>query len=191
MSSIEEDARGVFAENLRFAPGCAIRWAVYRRTLLAALAATSLATVSRRVCAQTAPRLKSIARDARGTTLWLGLDHAPFPGPGAGYRDDTVIVFVPAHYRFIEDEGVATLVHFHGHNTTAEKALVAHELREQLAESKQNAVLIVPQLATMAADSSCGKLEAPGGLERLLEETVATAAREGRYSFGDTEFPAD
>ena len=89
------------------------------------------------------------------------------PAPGRGYRDDTVIVFVPAHYRFRDDEGVAALVHFHGHNTTAERAMVAHELREQLVDSKQNAILVVPQLAVFAADSSCGKLEAPGGLARL------------------------
>jgi hypothetical protein len=136
-------------------------------------------------------RLKSIARDARGTTLFLALDHAPFPAGGAGYRDDTVVVFVPAHYRYRQEEGVAALVHFHGHNTTAERAMTAHELREQLADSKQNALLVVPQLAVFAPDSSCGKLEAAGGLARLLFEAVATASREGRITLGETRFPAD
>jgi hypothetical protein len=166
---------------------------MHRRAFLSASAFAALSLVSRPRCAraQASVRLKSIARDARGTTLWLGLDHAPFPGPGAGYRDDTVIVFVPAHYRFRDDEGVPTLVHFHGHNTTAERALTAHELREQLADSKQNALLVVPQLATLAPDSSCGKLEVSGGLERLLEEAVATAAHEGRLTLGDTSFPTD
>jgi hypothetical protein len=169
---------------------------MHRRTFLAALAAAPLISlaVSRSARAQTAAaaRLKSIARDARGTTLWLALEHAPFPAPGAGYRDDTVIVFVPAHYRYRDDdEGVATLVHFHGHNTTAERALAAHELREQLADSKQNALLVLPQLAVTAPDSSCGKLESPGALARLLAEAVSTAAREGRTTLGDTVFPAD
>jgi hypothetical protein len=160
-----------------------------RRSFLAALAGAPLFTFGRAAGAQA--RLTSLARDARGTTLWLALEHAPFPAPGAPYRDDTVIVFVPAHYRFHDEEGVAALVHFHGHNTTAERAIIAHELREQLADSKQNAILVVPQLAAMAPDSSCGKLESPGGLVRLLSEAVGTSAREGRISLGETTFPSD
>jgi hypothetical protein len=164
---------------------------MHRRTFLAALAAGPLLSLSRSAVAQATPRLLDIARDARGTTLALGLDHAPFPSPGAGYRDDTVHVFVPAHYRWRAEDGVAALVHFHGHNTTAERAMTAHQLREQLADSRQNALLVVPQLAVMSADSSCGKLETPGGLVRLLGEAIAAAARAGRTTLGDTAFPAD
>jgi hypothetical protein len=165
---------------------------MHRRTfvkLAAALAALPFASLLSRTARADAARLKSVARDARGTTLTLGLSHAPFAG--MGYADDTVIVFVPAHYRYRAEEGVASLVHFHGHNTSAERAMAAHELREQLADSKQNAVLVVPQLALFAADSSCGRLEAPGGLSRMLAEALAAAAREGRVTLGDTCFPAD
>jgi len=164
---------------------------MHRRSFLGALAAAPLllSAAARSARGQGASRLKSIERDARGTTLYLGLDHAPFAG--GGYRDDTVVVFVPSHYRFKgDDEGVAVLAHMHGHNTTAERAMTAHQLREQLADSKQNALLVVPQLAVMAADSSCGHLESPGGLVRLLGEAVATAAREGRTTLGDTAYPA-
>ncbi|MGD0528896.1 MAG: hypothetical protein ABSE49_27410 [Polyangiaceae bacterium] len=164
---------------------------MHRRTFLAALASAPLLSLARTARADAAPRLLDLARDARGTTLALGLEHAPFPAPGAGYRDDTVYVFVPAHYRWRSEDGVAALVHFHGHNTTAERAIAAHQLREQLADSRQNAVLVVPQLATMSADSACGKLESAGGLARLLAEAVATAARLGRTTLGDTAFPAD
>ena len=164
---------------------------MHRRTFLAALATAPLLSFARGARAQPATRLKSIARDARGTTLTLGLEHAPFPAGGAGYRDDTVIVFVPAHYRYRVEEGVAALVHFHGHSTTAERAMTAHELREQLSDSRQNALLVVPQLAVMASDSSCGKLESPGALERLVAEAVAVAAREGQTTLGDTAFPSD
>ena len=162
---------------------------MHRRAFLGALgtlACAPLVSLSRTALAQ---RLSSLARDSRGTTLTLALEHAPFPCGGAPYRDDTVLVFVPSHFRYREEEGVASLVHFHGHNTTAEAAMTAHELREQLADSKQNAVLVVPQLATLAADSSCGKLESPGGLARLLTEAVATAARVGRVTLGDCAFP--
>jgi hypothetical protein len=163
---------------------------MYRRSFLGALAALPFA-LSRSALAQPATRVRSLARDARGTTLWLGLDHAPFPAPGSAYRDDTVIVFVPTHFRYREDEGLAALVHFHGHNTTAERALTAHELREQVIDSKQNALLVVPQLATMAADGACGKLESPGGLARLLAEVVATTSREAYSTLGDAAFPRD
>jgi hypothetical protein len=132
-------------------------------------------------------KLKSIVHDAGGTTMWLALEHAPFAS--GGYHDDTVIVFVPSHYRFDEDEGVATLTHFHGHTTTAERAMMSHQLREQVIDSRQNAVLVVPQLAVMAADSSCGRLEQPGALRALLAEAVATAAHEGRGTLGDAQFP--
>jgi hypothetical protein len=164
---------------------------MHRRTFLGALAAAPLLSLARVAQAQSSQRLVSLARDGRGTTLALALEHAPFPSPGAGYRDDTVYVFVPAHYRWRDEDGVASLVHFHGHDTTAERAMVAHQLREQLADSKQNAILVVPQLAVMSADSSCGKLEAPGGLARLLGEAVGVAAREGRAALGETGFDAD
>ena len=164
---------------------------MHRRTFLAALASAPLLSLARTARAEASPRLIDVARDARGTTLALGLEHAPFPASGAGYRDDTVHVFVPASYRWRADDGVAALVHFHGHNTTAERAMAAHQLREQLADSRQNALLIVPQLAVMSADSSCGKLETPGGLARLLTEAIAVAAREGRTTLGDTAFGPD
>ncbi|MDP9151450.1 MAG: hypothetical protein M3O36_16135, partial [Myxococcota bacterium] len=106
-------------------------------------------------------------------------------------RDDTVIVFVPNHYRFRAGEDVPTLVHLHGHNTTADRAMTSHELRQQLADSRQNALLVVPQLAFEAADSSCGKLESSGALTRLLSEAVNAVAREGRAALGQSAFPAD
>jgi hypothetical protein len=165
---------------------------MHRRSFLVALAAAPLVPLAGRAGAEAPTKLKSIARDPRGTTFWLSLEQAPFPAPGAGYRDDTVIVFVPSHYRYDyedDDEGVAALVHFHGHNTTAERAMIMHELREQLADSRQNAILIVPQLAVMAADSSCGKLESSGGLSRLVAEGIVTTAREGRATLGDARFP--
>jgi hypothetical protein len=164
---------------------------MHRRTLLAALAASPLLALARPARAQQSQRLKSVARDARGTTLTLALDHAPFPAPGAWYRDDTVIVFVPAGYRYRAEEGVAALVHFHGHSTNAERAMNAHELREQLADSKQNAILVVPQLAVFASDSACGKLESQGALARLLAEAVVTASHEGGSNLGESAFPAD
>lgn len=161
-----------------------------RRTVLAALAQISLHSATGLAQSERAvnrARLKTLERDLLGTTLVLGLPQAPFSGTGHG--DDTVIVFVPDKYRFQADEGVSALVHFHGHNSSAERAISAHALREQLVDSRQNAILVVPQLALFAADSSCGKLASAGALARLLGGAVSTAARVGRTSLGDSRFP--
>src|SRR5262249_8137866 len=62
---------------------------------------------------------------------------------------------------------------------------------EQLADSKQNAILVVPQGPVNASDSSCGKLEQPGGLARLLTDVIATLqSREARTSLGSAAIPA-
>lgn len=161
-----------------------------RRTVLAALAQAPLlsaAAFAQSGSADTGPRLKSQARDALGTTLVLGVPQAPFAGEG--YGDDTVIVFVPNKYRYRAHEGLSALVHFHGHNSSAERAMTAHALREQLVDSRQNAVLVVPQLALFAADSSCGKLTNPGAFSRLLGGAVSTTARLGRTALGEARFP--
>ncbi|MGO8995205.1 MAG: hypothetical protein ACLQVI_17960 [Polyangiaceae bacterium] len=163
---------------------------MHRRTLLAALATlpfVSMASPAAAMQDKARPRLKSLTRDPLGTTLVLGVPSAPFAG--IGYGDDTVIVFVPERYRFRAEEGLPTLVHFHGHNSTAERAIVAHALREQLVDSRQNAVLVVPQLAVLAADSACGRLESPGGLARLLGGALSTAARTGRVTLDESAFP--
>jgi hypothetical protein len=161
-----------------------------RRTVLAALAQAPLlsaAAFAQIGQADIRPRLKSQARDALGTTLSLGVPQAPFAGVANG--DDTVIVFVPDKYRFRAEEGISLLVHFHGHNSSAERAITAHALREQLVDSRQNAVLVVPQLALLAADSGCGKLATAGGFARMLGGALSSAARLGRSTLGDSRFP--
>jgi hypothetical protein len=144
---------------------------ISRRALLAGVALLALPRAAR---ADNTTRITKVVTDARGVTAFLELDHAPFPCAGGGYADATVIAFVPSHFRMGRDSAVSVVVHFHGHHSTAERAIVAHQLREQLYESKQNAILLVPQLAVNAADSSCGKLEVPGGFARMITEALAT-----------------
>ena len=153
---------------------------ISRRAILAGAALLAMPRFARAELRQKAPpstsssRVTSTVSDARGVTATLELEHAPFPAPGAPYQDATVLAFVPHFHRIGRDESVSVVVHFHGHHTTAERAIVAHQLREQLFESKQNAILLVPQLAVNAPDSACGKLEAPGGFARLLADALAT-----------------
>jgi hypothetical protein len=161
-----------------------------RRSFVSGLAATAAVFAARPARASSASTIRTIAEDERGLTLHLELENAPFPAPGAGYRDDTVIAFVPHHYRYSDREDVSLLVHFHGHSTTADRAMAAHELREQLDDSKQNAVLLIPQGPVFASDSSCGKLESPGGLARMIDDALATlAAPEARAALGPAAIP--
>jgi hypothetical protein len=132
-------------------------------------------------------RVVRATTDERGATLILELEHAPFPAPGSWHRDPTVLVFVPRHHRPGPGGTISFVVHFHGHNSTVERATVKHQLREQLYDSKQNAILVVPELAVLAADSAAGKLEAPGGFARMLEDVLRTLdQREARAVLGSS-----
>lgn len=157
---------------------------LHRRAFLGFALAGALVALSPR--AEAAPsRVRSVIKDERGVTLYLELENAPFPAPGMYYRDATVIVFVPSHFRVGSDELVPTVVHFHGHSTSADRSMRAHELREQLFDSKQNAILVLPQGPVFASDSSAGKLESAGGLERLLLDVMTTLqSSEGRAALG-------
>jgi hypothetical protein len=152
-----------------------------RRAILAAAPLLAFTAFSRPARGQTKPppggaRSRVVRADsgAYGVTLTLELAHAPFPAPGSWFRDSTVLVFVPHHHRPARDGSVPMVVHFHGHKTTAERAIAKHELREQLHDSKQNAILVVPQLAVMTPSSAAGKLEQADGFARMLEDVVRT-----------------
>lgn len=161
---------------------------VSRRTILQSLVMLGATASTRAALAQDADHVTSrvarVVADERGATLVLELENAPFPAPGSWHRDPTVVVFVPRHFR-PADGAVSFVVHFHGHNSTAERAMVAHQLREQLFDSKQNAILVVPELAVMMPDSAAGKLEAPGAFQRMLDDVLRTLdTKEGRAALG-------
>lgn len=125
-------------------------------------------------------RPKKVTRErktAQGRTLWMKLDNAPFPCKPLPYINREVIVFVPARWRPPADGRVDLLVYFHGHHSTAHKALEGMHLRQQLAASGGSSLLVIPQLAFNAAESHAGRLERRGGLRRLLHETLAILAR--------------
>lgn len=137
----------------------------------AGLAAAGLLGSPRRAHATIEPAsLRESFAGSRGTTLWFDMEHGPFPASGSSYRDGTTIVFVPHHYRIPESGLVDMIVHFHGHNTTAQESMENHQLREQLYDSRQNAVLVMPQGPVNASDSSGGNLDREDGLLDFLTE---------------------
>lgn len=169
-----------------------IAWSVHTRSARAdATEAAPSLPGGAPVAAKTASRVVQVTSDAYGVTATLELERAPFPSPGFAYRDPTVYVFIPHHHRIARDGSVSMLVHFHGHNSTAERAMTAHQLREQLYDSKQNAILVVPEIAVLAPDSAAGKLESQGGLQAMLEDTLRTvAASQVRSATGLAAIPS-
>ncbi|NUP13520.1 MAG: hypothetical protein HOW73_46375 [Polyangiaceae bacterium] len=146
------------------------------QTLVAAAGILALAPLAEAAEEASKPAVTAIQHAPNGTTLTLRAKHAPYPHAGGAYDDPTVFVFVPASYRLPSSKRVDVVVHYHGHNTTAAKALGTHALREQLVESKQNAILVVPQGPVLAADGDFGKLMAKRGVARLLAEVLKLAA---------------
>jgi hypothetical protein len=125
-------------------------------------------------------KVKAIDQGRRGTTITLALDNGMFPAPGSRYRDATTIVFVPNHFRVLDDQKVDAVVHFHGHRTTAADSMVKHQLREQLDDSRQNAILVMPQGPVRRSDSSGGNLDKPGGFQSVPRRGAhGVAVRQG------------
>lgn len=115
--------------------------------------------------------LRKTERSDLGTTLALHLQNNPFPRMGFPWMDPTTLLFVPKTYR--PGAQLELLVHFHGHDGQAERKMVEHQLREQLLASGRNVLLAVVQGPLNAGDSSGGKLEAPQGFSRFLQELVS------------------
>jgi hypothetical protein len=92
------------------------------------------------------------------------------------YNDNRVLVHVPDGFD-ARKPGVI-VVFFHGNGATLERDVRDRQLvPQQISESGVNAVLLAPQLAVDAADSSAGKFWQPGGFKRFMDESVAHLAR--------------
>jgi hypothetical protein len=87
------------------------------------------------------------------------------------FNDNRVLVHVPGTFD-VHKPGVI-VVFFHGNGATLERDVRDRQLvPQQITDSGVNAVLLAPQLAVDAADSSAGKFWQPGGLKRFLAEAA-------------------
>ena len=85
------------------------------------------------------------------------------------YNDNRVLMHVPENFD-IRKPGVI-VVFFHGNGATLERDVRDRQLvPQQISDSGVNAVLLAPQLAVNAANSSAGKFWQPGGLKRFIDE---------------------
>jgi hypothetical protein len=92
------------------------------------------------------------------------------------YNDSRVLVHVPETFD-VRKPGVI-VVFFHGNGATLERDVRDRQLvPQQISDSGVNAVLLAPQMAVNAADSSAGKFWQPGGLKRFIDESASHLAR--------------
>jgi hypothetical protein len=92
------------------------------------------------------------------------------------YNDSRVLMHVPENFD-ARKPGVI-VVFFHGNGATLERDVRDRQLvPQQISDSGVNAVLLAPQLAVDAADSSAGKFWQPGGFKRFMTESADHLAR--------------
>lgn len=92
------------------------------------------------------------------------------------YSDSRVLVHVPE--RFDAGRPGVIVVFFHGNGATLERDVRDRQrVPRQITESGANAVLLAPQMAVDAADSSAGKFWQSGGFKRFLDESALHLAR--------------
>ncbi|HLG82422.1 MAG TPA: alpha/beta hydrolase [Bradyrhizobium sp.] len=87
------------------------------------------------------------------------------------YSDSRVLVHIPETFD-LRKPGVI-VVFFHGNGATLERDVRDRQLvPQQITESGVNAVLLAPQMAVDAADSSAGKFWQPGNFRRFIMESA-------------------
>jgi hypothetical protein len=92
------------------------------------------------------------------------------------YSDRQVLLHMPKGFD-IRRPGLL-IVFFHGHGAKlADDVYLRQQVPAQISSSGVNAVLVAPQLAVNAADSSAGKLWQPGAFARFLGEAAQELAK--------------
>jgi hypothetical protein len=94
----------------------------------------------------------------------------------ATYRDNRTLLFIPKG--FDPSRPALLIVYFHGNLATLEKDVrVRQHVPRQVAQSGLNAVLVAPQFAVNALDSSAGRFWEPGVFRQFLNEASERLAR--------------
>ena len=92
------------------------------------------------------------------------------------YSDRQVLLHIPKGFDIRRPSML--IVYFHGHGAKlADDVYLRQQVPAQISTSGVNAVLIAPQMAVNAADSSPGKLWEPGGFARFLGEAAQQLAK--------------
>ena len=95
---------------------------------------------------------------------------------GETYSDRRSLLYIPSG--FDRRRKAAIIVFLHGNLATLTRDVIARQqVPRQLAQSNLNAVLVAPQLAGDALDSSAGGFWEPGAFARYLREADAKLAQ--------------
>lgn len=144
-----------------------------------------------------------VSQVAGGKTFIVPFASAPYPHPSRanGHMNDKKLYDAATHYSnsnvgiFIpdgwhpQDGAIDAVVHFYGWNHDIKATYDTYRLREQMVESKRNAILIVPEGPTFAPDSGDGKLELDeNGFSRFMNDVcgwlqksnLSTTAKPGK-----------
>ena len=115
---------------------------------------------------------------AQGRTKLIEFETAPFPYEGRSYSDAHVLLHVPRGF----DPGRPGVMSSHRVEAFSDGATLARDVLErqqvaaQVSASGVNAVLVAPQLAVDARDSSPGKLSEQGAFKRFVGEAAGRLA---------------
>jgi len=91
------------------------------------------------------------------------------------YSDSRVLLHIPRG--FDTGKPAVIVLFFHGHGATLARDVVARQrLPAQISDSGINAILVAPQFAVDARDSSAGNFWKPGGTRRFLSEVAPQLA---------------
>jgi hypothetical protein len=92
------------------------------------------------------------------------------------YNDQRTLLHIPANFN-VKKPGVI-IVFFHGFGARVDRDIRdRQQVPAQISESRSNAVLVAPQFAFDAADSSPGKFWEPGAFARFLREAARNLAK--------------
>ena len=105
-------------------------------------------------------------RTAHGSVLWQD----------ATFNDSRVLVHLPSGFDI--NRPAVMVVYFHGHGAELTRDVLERQnVPEQITQSGVNAVLVAPQFAVDAADSSAGRFWQPGGFGRFVSEAGKELAK--------------
>jgi len=111
-------------------------------------------------------------------TKLVEFDAAPFPYDGGrgSYHDRRVLLHIPKD--FDARRPAVMVLFFHGHRATLERDVRdRQQVPAQISASGMNAVLVAPQFAVDAADSSVGRFSQPGAVARFVAEAADKLAQ--------------
>ena len=112
----------------------------------------------------------------KSLTKLVEFGSAPFPFEGRSYRDNKILLHIPKG--FDPRRPAVMVLFFHGHRATLERDVRdRQQVPAQISASGMNAVLVAPQFAFDAPDSSVGRFSQPGAVARFVSEAAEKLAQ--------------